>query len=77
MYKVTKSQRFVELVELLRKRMQMTEPQFAKAIEMKYGTYRDRMRDPETFRIVELLKIESVGKLYDVSPSSVWFNKLA
>lgn len=77
MYKASKSQRFKELVEILRKRMQMTEPQFAQVIEMKYGTYRDRMRDPETFRIAELKKIENIGKLYGVSPVSVWFDKLA
>ena len=77
MYKASKTERFKEQVEILRRRMQMTDEQFANAIGMKYGTFRDRMRNPEMFRIFEIKNIENVGRLYDVSPASVWFDRLA
>ena len=59
--------RLRENLLILRTRMGLTVPQFAKAVGIPEGTMKLRLRDPSSFRLSEVWALERMGERYGVS----------
>lgn len=56
-----------ENILLLRHRMGLTVPQFAKRIGLTESTFRNRYRQPGTFRQQDVWTMDSIGEKYGIS----------
>lgn len=64
---MTKAARMQENILLLRHRMGLTVPQFAKRIGLTESTFRNRYRQPGTFRQQDVWTMDSIGEKYGIS----------
>ena len=64
---MTKAARMQENILLLRHRMGLTVPQFAKRIGLTESTFRNRYRQPGTFRQHDVWTMDSIGEKYGIS----------
>ena len=64
---MTKAARMQENILLLRHRMGLTVPQFAKRIGLAESTFRNRYRQPGTFRQQDVWTMDSIGEKYGIS----------
>lgn len=51
---------------ILRNRMGLTVPQFARAVGLPEGTLKLRLRDPSSFRLGEVWALERLGERYGI-----------
>lgn len=59
--------RLRENLLILRHRMGLTVPQFARAVGIPEGTLKHRLREPSSFRLGEVWALERMGERYGVS----------
>lgn len=64
---MTKAARMQENILLLRHRMGLTVPQFAKRIGLTESTFRNRYRQPGTFRQQDEWTMDRLGEKYGIS----------
>lgn len=64
---MTKAARMQENILLLRHRMGLTVPQFAKRIGLTESTFRNRYRQPGTFRQQDVWTMDRLGEQYGIS----------
>lgn len=64
---MTRRERIQESIHLIRRRAGLTVPQFAEAIGMSEGCFRDHYRNPDSLRLGEITAIERVGSRYGIS----------
>lgn len=64
---MTKAARMQENILLLRHRMGLTVPQFAKRIGLTESTFRNRYRQPGTCRQQDVWTMDSIGEKYGIS----------
>lgn len=64
---MTKAARMQENILLLRHRMGLTVQQFAKRIGLTESTFRNRYRQPGTFRQQDVWTMDSIGEKYGIS----------
>lgn len=64
---MTKAARMQENILLLRHRMGLTVPQFAKRIGLTESTFRNRYRQPGTFRWQDVWTMNRLGEKYGIS----------
>lgn len=64
---MTKAARMQENILLLRHRMGLTVPQFASRLGLTESTFRNRYRQPGTFRQQDVWTMESLGEKYGIS----------
>ena len=58
--------RLRENLLILRHRMGLTVPQFARAAGIPEGTLKQRLREPSTFRLSEVWALDKLGERYGV-----------
>lgn len=64
---MTKEARMRENIMLLRRRMGLTVPQFAKRLGLTESTFRNRYRNPATFRMSDVWTMERYGEQHGIS----------
>lgn len=64
---MTKAARMQENILLLRHMMGLTVPQFAKRIGLTESTFRNRYRQPGTFRQQDVWTMDRLGEKYGIS----------
>ena len=60
-------ERLQENIYILRRRMGLTVSQFARAVGLPAGTFRDRYRCPGKFRLEDIWTMERLGERYGIS----------
>lgn len=63
---MTKAKRMQENILLLRHRMGLTVPQFASRLGLTESTFRNRYRQPGTFRWQDVWTMERLGEQYGI-----------
>lgn len=63
---MNKARRVREQLILLRERMGVSVLQLAKLTDIPEGTLKDRLRNPGTFRLEEVWRLEKVARTYDI-----------
>lgn len=63
---MTKAKRMQENILLLRHRMGLTVPQFADRLGLTESTFRNRYRQPGTFRWQDVWTMERLGEQYGI-----------
>lgn len=64
---MTKAARMQENILLLRHRMDLTVPQFASRLGLTESTFRNRYRQPGTFRWQDVWTMDRLGEKYGIS----------
>lgn len=64
---MTKAARMQENILLLRHRMGLTVPQFASRLGLTESTFRNRYRQPGTFRWQDVWTMDRLGEKYGIS----------